>query len=255
MADATKGERPMRNRNERWMKALLCAVFIGVLSAGSSAEAQFLKRLFGGSTTGTSLGEPEIRDGLKEALRIGTDKAVAQVGREDGYFANPKIKIPLPSAVDRMDRALRAVGYGPQLDEFQLSMNRAAEKAAPEAKKIFVDAISQLTIADAQDILKGSDTAATEYFKKTTTEPLTEKFTPIIRSTMSEFGVVQQYEAIVARYQDIPFVRQYTEGSVEEYTTEKALEGLFYMVGEEEKKIRQDPAARTTELLKKVFGQ
>lgn len=245
----------MRISNRKLIVATSCIALLAASLLSVPAEAQFLKRLFGGSSSGSSLAESEIADGLKEALRVGTEKAVKLVGKEDGYLGNPKIKIPLPSPVDKMDTALRAVGFGPQLDEFQLSMNRAAEKAAPEAKKIFVDAISKMTIEDARAIFEGSDTAATEYFKKHTTKPLTEKFTPIVRETMGEYDVVQQYESIAGRYDDIPFVKDYSPANVEEYTVGKALDGLFYMLAQEEKKIRENPAARTTDLLKKVFGE
>jgi len=146
------------------------------------------------------------------------------------------------------------VGYGPQVDEFVLSMNRAGGKAAPFAKQIFWDAIGEMTFDDVRKILSGNETAATDYFKGKTTNRLTDIFKPIVSGAMNEVGVTRQYKELVGRYESIPFVKK-ESFDLDHYVVTKALDGLFHMVGEEEKKIRKNPAARTTELLKEVFGK
>jgi len=159
----------------------------------------------------------------------------------------------MPEKLKTFEKGLRAVGYGPQIDEFVLSMNRAAEKAAPFAKQIFWDAIGAMSFDDVRKILSGNDTAATDYFKAKTTNPLTNVFKPIVSNSMNEVGVTRQYKELVGRYESIPFVKK-ESFDLDQYVVSKALGGLFYMVGEEEKKIRKNPAARTTDLLKDVFG-
>jgi hypothetical protein len=201
-----------------------------------------------------SLSEAKIGSGLKEALKIGTGNAVNLTGRLDGYFMNQAIKILMPEKLQTMEKALRAVGYGPKVDEFILSMNRAAERAAPGAKKIFWDAIGEMTFDDARKILAGSNTAATEYFKGKTTDKLTAAFKPIVNQATNEVGVTRQYKELVGKFQTVPFMKS-ESFDLDQYVVTKGLDGLFYMVGEEEKKIRTDPAARVTDLLKEVFGK
>jgi hypothetical protein len=206
-----------------------------------------------GSGGGGGLGTTEVVNGLKEALEIGTGYAVDTASKPDGYYSNPSIKIPLPGAVQKVEKLLRAVGYGQKVDEFELSMNRAAEKAAPQAKSIFMDAVKQMQFDDAQKILKGPDNAATEYFKEKTSGRLTEVFKPIVKDSMSSVGATRQYEDLNSKLSSIPMGGK-LGFDLDQYVTDKSLKGLFYLVAVEEKKIRQDPAARTTELLKKVFG-
>jgi hypothetical protein len=204
-----------------------------------------------GQSDGLSTGE--IVDGLKEALEIGTENAVKEVGRAGGYTDNPKIKIPLPGSIEKVRGMLKVMGYGSQVDAFDNSMNRAAEIAAPKAKAIFWDSIKQMTFTDAKGILNGGDTAATDYLRKKSSSHLEEVFRPVIHNAMGEVGVTRKYQDLTKPIQDLPFA----EGSVTDldgYVTDGALNGLFYMLGQEEKKIRQNPAARGTELLKKVFG-
>ena len=191
---------------------------------------------------------------MKEALQVGTENAVRSTGRLDGYFGNPKIKIPMPEKLQTMEKGLRAVGQGDQVDEFVLSMNRAAERAAPEAKAIFWDAIREMSFRDAEKILNGSDTAATEYFRRKTTERLATAFRPIVSDAMNQVGVTRQYKELVGRARSIPFLK--TEDlDIDDYVVRKGLDGLFYVLGEEERKIRREPAARVTDLLKDVFGR
>ena len=213
---------------------------------------RILKGLGIGEKSGLS--DAKISSGLKEALQIGTDNAVRFTGKKDGYFLNQAIKILMPEKLRRFEKGLRAVGYGPEVDEFILSMNRAAEKAAPFAKQIFWDAIGEMTFDDARRILSGNETAATDYFKSRTTNKLIDVFKPIVGKAMNEVGVTRQYRELVGRYENIPFVKKETF-DLDHYVVNKALDGLFHMVGEEEKKIRKNPTARTTELLKEVFGK
>jgi len=204
-----------------------------------------------GEADGLSTGE--IVSGLKEALEVGTGKAVETVGKEGGYFLDPEIKIPLPGSVQKIQGILKAMGYGSQLEAFDKSMNRAAEVAAPEAKAIFWDSIKKMTFSDAKGILQGGDTAATEYLKDKSSGRLTEVFRPIVHGAMSEVGVTSKYQELSEPIQNLPLGEDFNL-NLDDYVTAGALKGLFYKLGQEEKKIRQDPAARGTELLKKVFG-
>ena len=225
-----------------------------VLFTASSASAQ-LDKIFKGLGIGEKSGLSDVKIGsaLKEALQIGTENAVNLTGKTDGYFLNQLIKILMPEKLKTFEKGLRAVGYGPQVDEFVLSMNRAAEKAAPAAKQIFWDAIGEMTFDDARKILSGNETAATQYFKGKTTNRLTSTFKPVVSKSMNEVGVTRQYKELVGRYENIPFVKK-ESFDLDQYVVTKALDGVFHMVGEEEKKIRKNPAARTTDLLKEVFG-
>ncbi len=231
--------------------------WIGVLSLvmAQPASAQ-LDRLLKGIGIGgqKGLSDTKIGEGLKEALKVGTENTVQLTGKTDGFFLNQAIKILMPEKLSTLEKGLRAVGYGPQVDEFVLSMNRAAEKAAPFAKQIFWDAIGEMTFEDVRKIYSGHETAATEYFKGKTSDRLMVIFKPIVDRAMNEVGVTRQYKELVSRYESIPFVKKETF-DIDQYVVTKALDGLFHVLGEEEKKIRTNPAARTTELLKEVFGK
>ena len=202
--------------------------------------------------SGSNLTENEIGKGLKEALTIGIQNAIGNVSNLDGYYKNPKIKIPLPSAVKKVEAILRGVGYGSKVDAFELSMNRAAEKAAPEAKSIFWDAIKQMSFTDARRILDGRDNEATLYLKDKTFNRLGRTFEPIVHDSMSRIGVTQQYQDLNIKLSSVPFTKPLSF-DLDQYVTEGALDGLFYMLAEEERKIREDPAARVNDLLKRVF--
>jgi hypothetical protein len=226
-----------------------------VLMTALPASAQ-LDRIFKGLGVGqqSGLSDAKIGSGLKEALKIGTENTVNLTGRLDGYFFNQAIKILMPEKLRNLEKGLRAVGYGPQIDDFVLSMNRAAEQAAPFAQEIFWDAIGEMTFEDARKILSGHETAATDYFKAKTTDKLTAAFKPVVDKAMNEVGVTRQYEELVGRFQAIPFVKS-ESFDIDHYVATKALEGLFHALGEEERKIRTNPAARVTDLLKEVFGK
>jgi len=195
----------------------------------------------------------EVGEGLKEALVKGISKGSDQVSQLDGYFKNPEIKIPFPPEVKKVENTLRDIGLGGEVDKFVMTLNRGAEDAAKEAKPIFISAIKSMTIEDAWAILKGNDNAATEYLKKTTSGQLKEKFKPVIQNSLNKVNATKYYGDLVTRYNKIPLVDK-VNPNLDDYATDKAIEGLFLMIAKEEKNIRQDPVARTTELLKKVFG-
>ena len=232
----------------------LAVVFL--LLAVNPAAAQFDKLLkdFGGKLPSVGgLNDAKIGSGLQEALKVGTENAVQQTSAVDGFLMNKAIKILMPRPLLAMEQPLRLVGYGPQIDEFVVGMNRAAEKAVPFAKDIFWDAIGEMTFDDARKILNGSDTAATDYFKAKTSKKLHAAFKPSVTEVMDQVGVNQQYNTLVGKYKDVPFSKNIAF-DVNQYVTEKATDGIFFVVGQEEKKIRTNPAARVTDLLKEVFG-
>ena len=228
-----------------------------LLSAAPAAAQldQILKEVETYSKSGAGASpDAKIGAALKQALQVGTENAVKLTGKTDGYFANKAIKILMPEKLRTAEKGLRTVGYGPEVDNLVLSMNRAAERAAPEAKKIFWDAIGKMTIDDAQRILNGTPTAATDYFKDRTSASLTLAFRPIVDRAMDEVGTVKQYNELLGQAKTIPFLK--TESyDLDRYVVGKALDGLFHVVGEEERKIRTDPAARVTDLLKEVFAK
>ncbi|MFI5102680.1 MAG: DUF4197 domain-containing protein [Terriglobales bacterium] len=224
---------------------------IGMFLFSTVSHAQLEKRL--GVGNASSLSDSKVSSGLKEALRVGAENSVKLTGKTDGYFKNEAIKILMPSNLRPLEKGLRAVGFGPKIDSFILSMNRSAEAAAPAAKKIFTDAILEMSFEDARKILSGGDTAATDYFKGKTTGRLTTAFRPVVEKTMSKNGVTRQYKALTEQYQSIPFAKNETF-DIDKYVVEKALDGLFYELADQERQIRKDPAARTTSLLKEVFG-
>ena len=217
-------------------------------------DAQFLKdakKLLNSKNKG--LTEKDAADGIKEALVNGTGQSVKVVSIQDGYWGNPEIKIPFPTEAQEMESKLRAIGMGKKVDEFNVSMNRAAEKAATEAKPIFVAAIKGMTVKDAINIVKGADNAATMYLKNTTTPELVEKFQPIIKTSLDNVNATKYWSDLITMYNKIPLVKKMNP-NLTDYVTRKAIDGLFIMIAKEEIKIRKDPMARTSELLKKVFG-
>ena len=195
----------------------------------------------------------EVAEGLKEALIKGISNGSDIVSQLDGYFMNPEIKIPFPPDVKKVEDKLRQIGLGSEVDKFVMTLNRGAEDAAKEAKPIFITAIRSMTIQDAWAILKGEDDAATQYLKRTTSMQLKEKFKPVIQNSLNKVQATRYYSDIVTRYNQIPFVQK-VNPDLDDYATDKAIDGLFIMIAKEEKNIRENPIARTTELLKKVFG-
>jgi hypothetical protein len=235
------------------MKKIYILLIVTILSI-QYTDAQFLKdfkKLLNPKNAG--LTEKDAADGIKEALINGTGESVKIVSVINGYWENPEIKIPFPPEAIEVESKLRAIGMGKKVDEFNLSMNRAAEKAAVEAKPIFIAAIKGMTVKDAINIVKGENNAATVYLKNTTSPELITKFKPIIKSSLDNVNATRYWNDLITIYNKIPLVKKMNP-NLSEYVTQKAIDGLFIMIAKEELKIRKDPMARTTELLKKVFG-
>ncbi|MGA8868361.1 MAG: DUF4197 domain-containing protein [Candidatus Sulfotelmatobacter sp.] len=201
----------------------------------------------------SGLSNDKIVSGLKQALQVSTGKAVALTGRPDGFLKNEAIKILVPPKLETLARGMRMLGMGAQVDELEVGMNRAAEQATPQAKLIFLSALRKMTFDDARRVLTGGDTAATEYFKRTSSADLTTAFSPIVHRSMLQVGVVQQYDRVLKSAPGGSALAG--EFDLDKYIVGKTLDGLFYTLGQEEKKIRQNPAAQTTALLKEVFGR
>ncbi len=205
--------------------------------------------------SGTKLSQSEIGAGLKDALKVASQRVVGRVGKTDGYNGDPAIRIPLPDPLAKIEGPLKAVGAGGMLDDLQLKMNRAAEEAAPKALNIFIDAASKMSIGDARAILTGPQDAATQYFKRTTSASLTQSFKPIVDKSLSSVGAVKAFKSVQGKAATLPFAGQDVKGfDLTDFTVGKALDGLFHYLAVEEASIRSNPAARTTDLLKKVFG-
>jgi Protein of unknown function (DUF4197) len=195
----------------------------------------------------------EAVNALKTALDKGSRAAVEQLGREDGFFGDARVRIPLPESLQRAERTLRRFGMGSYADELVLTMNRAAEAAVPEAKQLFVDAAKKMTVQDAKGILTGGETAGTEYFKRTTSEQLRKRFLPIVQRSTEKVGLAQTYNQYAQQAAAFGLVKA-EHANLDAYVTQKALDGLYFMVAEEEKKIRKDPVGTASSILKKVFG-
>jgi hypothetical protein len=230
-------------------------IFLGVLILGLShiGHSQITFKKLQKALGGEAVSNDEVTEGLKEALVKGISEGSDLVSQVDGYFKNPAIKIPFPPEVEQVETTLRQVGLGGEVDKFVLTLNRGAEDAAKEAKPIFLAAIRQMTIEDAWSILRGQNDAATQYLKKSTSELLKEKFKPVIQNSLSKVNATKYYSDLVSSYNRIPLVQK-VNPDLDEYATERAIEGLFVMIAKEEKNIRENPLARTSELLKKVFG-
>lgn len=201
-----------------------------------------------------TLDQNTVASGLKEALKVSATQAVRQVSASDGYLGNALIKITVPSKLQKGAGVLRKAGFGSTVDEFERTMNRAAEKAAPQAKDIFLEAIKGLSFADAIKILKGGETAATDYLRDQSSEKLYGLFKPVVSRCTEDVGVTRAYKEMTGKYAAlVPFLNQ-KDLDLDHYVTSKGLEGLFTIVAQEERKIRVDPSGRATDLLKKVFG-
>jgi hypothetical protein len=201
----------------------------------------------------SGLTEEDAASGIKEALLQGTSEGVQTLSKLNGYFGNPEIKIPFPPEASTIEQSLRSIGLDKQVNQVVLSLNRAAENAALEAKPIFVAAIKKMTIADAIGIVNGNNDAATRYLEKSTSSELSKKFQPVIQTSLNKVNAIKYWTDIISTYNAIPLVEKINP-NLTEYVTDKAMKGLFSMIEKEELAIRKDPVARTTELLKKVFG-
>jgi len=205
------------------------------------------------AATIADLSNAEAVRGLKQALNDGSTAAVARLGVENGYYANPNVKIPLPPSLQQVERGLRAFGMRRQADELVLTMNRAAEAAVPEAKQLLVDAVKTMSVQDAKGILGGGDTAATEYFQRSTRSQIGRRFLPIVKQATDGAGLAQQYNALAGQGVALGLIKE-DQASIESYVTQKALDGLYFMIGEQEKAFRQDPVGATSDIVRKVFG-
>ncbi len=244
------------------MKKLLI-VFVSLsvinLSFGQSAWEKMKKKAGTAykpapGSTGSNLTNDDIIKGLKEALSVGAKNSTARASIVDGYFKNPLIFIPFPPDAVKVEKKLRELGFGSKIDNFTKTLNRAAEEAAKEASPIFLSAIQGMTIQDGLGILKGNNTAATTYLQGKTNSQLTAKFSPIVQNALQKTSATKYWSEIVNIYNKIPTVQK-VNPDLNAYATGKAIDGLFFLVGDEETKIRKDPAARVSEILRKVFGK
>ncbi len=238
------------------MKRIVVSVLSACLLFTSLADASLLDKVREYSQkSGESSREPDtntITAGLKEALSVGAKNGVTTVSRVDGYFGNQLIRIPMPEKLQKIERVMRKAGFHKEVDAFVLSMNRAAEKAAPQALSFFTDAVKEMTIPDAVNILRGNDTAATDFLKSKTFDRIYGAFKPTVSSTMNDVGVTRSFKQMMDKAGRIPLLKRESV-DLDHFVTSKALDGLFVVVGQEEKKIREDPAARVTDLLRTVF--
>jgi len=234
--------------------ALLCAAVV-LAVPGCSTLQQTMGTVFPAESTGGTLDEPTVIAGIREALRIGTENTVTSTSKLDGFLGNQLIRIVLPEQMTTVASTMRKVGFGSQVDELEVGMNRAAELAAGEARDVFWAAIKGMTVSDAFGILNGGNTAATDYFRGKTSAALKMRFQPIVERKIQEVGVSRLYTRVADTYNSLPLAGTQKMVDLEDYVTDKTLAGLFTVLGTEERKIRQDPLARTTDLLKKVFGR
>jgi hypothetical protein len=195
----------------------------------------------------------DANGGLKEALTQGAAKAVDVLGRQDGFLGNPKVRIPLPESVQKVEGLMRGLGMGKQADELLTAMNRAAEAAVPQAKVMLVNSIKQMSVEDAKGILSGGEDSATQYFRRTTSGPLAEKFKPVVQKAIARVKLAEKYDQFAGKAAKFGLVRE-QDAHLESYVTQKALDGLYLMIAEEEKAIRKNPAEAVGKLAKKVFG-
>jgi hypothetical protein len=201
----------------------------------------------------SGISNTEAASGLKQALMDGSAAAVAQLGVQNGFLNNAKVKIPLPPALQRIESALRFAGMRKQADDLVVAMNRAAEAAVPEAKSLLVESVQKMSVQDAKGILTGGDTAATEYFRKTTQTQLTQRFLPIVKKATDQVGLAEQYNSLAGQAVQLGLVKQ-DQATIESYVTQKALDGLYLVIGEQERAFRQNPVGATSDIVKRVFG-
>ena len=201
----------------------------------------------------SSLTDSEIGAGLKDALKVGTERVVSQLGQADGFNADSLIHIPLPDSFAKVRSVLAPIGYAGMLDDLELKLNRAAEAATPQAKQLFLDSIQQMSVDDVTQIYNGPEDAATRYFQGKMSQPLADAMKPIISDSMAQVGAVQAYDAVMGQYSSIPFVPD-VKADLTTHVVDKGMDGIFFYLAKEEAAIRQNPVKRTTEILQKVFG-
>ena len=217
--------------------------FLGCLVIAGSASAATLPGISNTEATG----------GLRQALIDGSGAAVSKLGAVNGFLGNPQVKIPLPPALQRIESALRFAGMKQQADDLVIAMNRAAEAAVPEAKALLVDAVRKMTVQDAHAILTGGNTAATEYFRRSTQAQLTQRFLPVVKKQTDRVGLAEQYNSLASTGLQFGLIKK-EQATIEGYVTQKALDGLYFMIGEQEKAFRTNPVGATSDIVRKVFG-
>jgi hypothetical protein len=239
-------------KNILYLQSMLILLLVGCTAQQIQQAKKTLEDVMSEQEPG--LTTAEVAKGLKEALINGTSKGTSTLSQLNGYYKNPEIKIPFPPEIQKVETKLRDIGLGSQVDQFVETLNRGAEEAAKEAKPIFVNAINSMSIEDAWGILKGNDDAATQYLIKTTSGDLRNAFQPVISNALDKTNATKYYGDVITAYNSIPFLED-VNADLESYATDRAIDGLFVMIAKEEKNIREDPIARTTELLKRVFSQ
>lgn len=241
------------------IRLFLISAFLVLPNGIANAQMDFLKRgkellreVPGGQAT-QQLSDADIGAGLREALKVGAERVVGQVGAADGFNGDPKIHIPLPESLQRVQSTLARIGLSSMTDDLELKLNRAAEAAAPEAQAVFWQAIDEMTMDDVREIFNGPDDAATRYLERTMSPPLVTRMKPIVDANLAEVGAVRAYDQAIGRYKAVPFVPD-VKADLTQHVLERALQGVFLYLAQEEAAIRQNPAKQTTALLKKVFG-
>ena len=240
-----------QGRNLRWAFSLVSLALVitsGTVSAGwlSKVKDSFSK-------PDQDISTEEVGSGLKEALRVGTDTVVGNLGQAGGFELDPQIHIPLPNQLDKVRKILGSLGMDSMLVDLETSLNEAAEIATPKAKQLFIDAINDMTLEDVMAIYKGPDDAATQYFRSKMSVPLALEMKPVVDSSLEDVGALQLYDGVMQQYDEVPFAPK-VNLDMSDYVVEKGLDGIFYYLAKEEAAIRSDPAKRTTDLLKSVFG-
>lgn len=236
------------------MKKIAIITSIALILFGCAEMTSVLEEVNNVANSGSApLTNTEVISGLREALTVGTNNSTALTSKLDGFYKNPEIFIPFPPEVVKVKEKVEALGMKKQVDEFIMTMNRAAETASKEAAPIFINAITSMSIADGFAILRGNDNAATQYLKNKTSAQLKVKFNPVVKNAISKVQVTKYWNPVITTYNKIPFIKK-ENPNLEDYITTKAMDGLFLMIEKEEKKIRKDPLARVTDILKKVFA-
>ncbi len=233
---------------------LILALAVLISFSGCKALQEDLSAILDPGPAGGELDEPTVIAGIKEALRVGTGETVLSTSRVDGFLGNQLIRILIPEQLEPVATTMRNIGFGGEVDKLETGMNRAAELAAGEARDIFWNAITGMSVSDAFGILRGHDTAATEYFRSKTSVELQKRFHPIVEKKIDEIGLSRVYARIADSYNSLPLAEEDRLIDLDDYVTDRALAGLFTVLAQEEVKIRKDPLARTTDLLRRVFG-
>lgn len=240
------------------MKKLFSVLFLAVgfveMSQGQTFLKNLKKQVTGNSSSGAGLSSDDIVSGLKQALTLGAQKSADKLSAADGFFKDAAVKVLMPPQAQNVEKTLRSLGMGKLVDDAILSMNRAAEDASKSAAPIFVNAVKRMTVQDGLGILRGADTAATGYLRKSTSPELTAAFHPVIDSSLQKTGATKYWKTLFDTYNKLPTTFKKVDPDLASFVTQKAMDGIFYYVAQEEQKIRKDPAAQVTDLLKKVFG-